>query len=94
MAVAARGGHDRGVKNRPTRRSLLAGGAALVALAPLRAFAQATDAMARGLAITDRSGGTMPGFLSAMCVVDRRVQAITGAGLVGLAAFAATTLLV
>ncbi|WP_395245173.1 hypothetical protein ACGGZK_05065 [Agromyces sp. MMS24-K17] len=41
-----------------------------------------------------RSGGTMPGFLSAMCVVDRRVQAITGAGLVGLAAFAAAALLV
>ncbi|ALJ21592.1 hypothetical protein [Microbacterium sp. No. 7] len=41
-----------------------------------------------------RAGGTMPGFLSAMCLVDRRVQAITGAGLVGLAAFAAAALAV
>jgi uncharacterized secreted repeat protein (TIGR03808 family) len=36
------------MKNRLTRRSLLAGGAALVALAPVGAFGQATDAMARG----------------------------------------------
>lgn len=42
--------------------------------------------------IHTRAGGTMPGFLSAMCVVDRRVQAITGAGLIGLAAFAAAAL--
>lgn len=40
-----------------------------------------------------RAGGTMPGFLSAMCLVDRRVQAITGAGLVGLAAFAAVAII-
>lgn len=39
-----------------------------------------------------RRGGSMPGFLSVMCVVDRRVQAVTGAALVGLAAFAALTL--
>jgi hypothetical protein len=37
-----------------------------------------------------RSGGSLPGFLSLMCVVDRRVQVLTGAGLVGLAAFAVT----
>ncbi|MET0199062.1 methylamine utilization protein [Rhodococcus sp. 15-649-1-2] len=35
-----------------------------------------------------RRGGSMPGFLSLMCIVDRRVQAITGAVLIGLAAFA------
>lgn len=40
-----------------------------------------------------RRGGSMPGFLSVMCVVDRRVQAVTGAALVGLAAFAAAALL-
>jgi len=40
-----------------------------------------------------RAGGTMPGFLSAMCLVDRRVQAITGAGLIGLAAFALVALI-
>jgi hypothetical protein len=39
-----------------------------------------------------RRGGSMPGFLSAMCVVDRRVQVVTGAGLVALAAFAAVAL--
>lgn len=39
-----------------------------------------------------RRGGSMPGFLSVMCVVDRRVQAVTGAALVGLAAFAALAL--
>ncbi|WP_420749864.1 methylamine utilization protein [Rhodococcus sp. O3] len=42
--------------------------------------------------IHSRRGGTMPGFLSVMCVVDRRVQAVTGAALVGLAAFAALAL--
>jgi hypothetical protein len=36
-----------------------------------------------------RRGGTMPGFLTAMCVVDRRVQTVTGAALIGLGAFAA-----
>ncbi|QNG17851.1 methylamine utilization protein [Rhodococcus triatomae] len=41
-----------------------------------------------------RRGGSMPGFLSAMCVVDRRVQTLTGAVLVGLAAFAAVAVLV
>ncbi|NLU82629.1 methylamine utilization protein [Rhodococcus sp. HNM0569] len=35
-----------------------------------------------------RRGGSMPGFLSAMCVVDRRVQTLTGAVLVAAAAFA------
>lgn len=40
-----------------------------------------------------RRGGSMPGFLSAMCVVDRRVQVITGAGLVAVAAFAAVALM-
>ncbi|MGX7728029.1 methylamine utilization protein [Rhodococcus sp. 2H158] len=35
-----------------------------------------------------RGGGSMPGFLSAMCVVDRRVQTLTGAALVALGAFA------
>lgn len=40
-----------------------------------------------------RRGGSMPGFLSVMCVVDRRVQAVTGAALVGLAAFAAISLI-
>lgn len=35
-----------------------------------------------------RAGGSMPGFLSVMCLVDRRVQVITGAALIGLAAFA------
>jgi len=35
-----------------------------------------------------RGGGSMPGFLSAMCVVDRRVQTLTGAVLVALGAFA------
>lgn len=39
--------------------------------------------------IHTRAGGTMPGFLSAMCVVDRRVQIVTGGGLLALAAFAA-----
>lgn len=39
-----------------------------------------------------RRGGSMPGFLSAMCVIDRRVQVVTGAGLVALAAFAAMAL--
>ncbi|MEV0361675.1 methylamine utilization protein [Nocardia fusca] len=34
-------------------------------------------------------GGSMPGFLSLMCLVDRRVQVLTGAVLVGLGAFAA-----
>ncbi|MDJ0395110.1 methylamine utilization protein [Rhodococcus sp. G-MC3] len=37
-------------------------------------------------------GGSMPGFLSLMCVVDRRVQALTGAVLVGLSVFAGITL--
>lgn len=40
-----------------------------------------------------RRGGSMPGFLSVMCVVDRRVQAVTGAALVGLATFAALALI-
>ncbi len=40
-----------------------------------------------------RSGGSMPGFLSLMCVVDRRVQALTGAVLVGLAVFGCITLI-
>ncbi|WP_072804290.1 methylamine utilization protein [Rhodococcoides yunnanense] len=40
-----------------------------------------------------RRGGSMPGFLSLMCVVDRRVQAITGAALIGLAVFAGITLI-
>ncbi|RRQ27490.1 methylamine utilization protein [Rhodococcus sp. Eu-32] len=35
-----------------------------------------------------RRGGSMPGFLSLMCVLDRRVQAVTGAVLIGLAVFA------
>nr|WSX75706.1 hypothetical protein OH826_18685 [Streptomyces sp. NBC_00899] len=35
-----------------------------------------------------RRGGSMPGFLSMMCVMDRRVQTVTGAGLAALAAFA------
>ncbi len=35
----------------------------------------------------------MPGFLSAMCVVDRRVQVVTGAALVALAAFAGVALI-
>ncbi|EME15467.1 hypothetical protein [Rhodococcus triatomae] len=39
-----------------------------------------------------RRGGSMPGFLSVMCVVDRRVQSVTGAALVALAAFAAVAL--
>ncbi|QBJ96264.1 methylamine utilization protein [Rhodococcus sp. ABRD24] len=39
-----------------------------------------------------RRGGSMPGFLSAMCVIDRRVQTLTGAGLVALGAFALTAL--
>ncbi len=38
-----------------------------------------------------RAGGTMPGFLAAMCLVDRRVQVVAGAGLIGLAAFAAAS---
>ncbi|EGD25866.1 hypothetical protein [Prescottella equi] len=40
-----------------------------------------------------RRGGSMPGFLSAMCVVDRRVQVVTGAALVALAAFAGVALI-
>ena len=40
-----------------------------------------------------RRGGSMPAFLSVMCLVDRRVQAVTGAALVGLAAFAAISLI-
>ena len=40
-----------------------------------------------------RRGGSMPGFLSLMCVVDRRVQAFTGAVLVGAAVFAGVVLL-
>ena len=40
-----------------------------------------------------RRGGSMPGFLSLMCVVDRRVQTLTGAVLVGLAVFAGTVLI-
>ena len=40
-----------------------------------------------------RRGGSMPGFLSLMCVIDRRVQALTGAVLIGLAAFASTALI-
>ncbi|MBM7415773.1 MULTISPECIES: methylamine utilization protein [Nocardiaceae] len=40
-----------------------------------------------------RRGGSMPGFLSLMCLVDRRVQALTGAALVGLAVFAGVVLL-
>lgn len=40
-----------------------------------------------------RRGGSMPGFLSLMCVVDRRVQALTGAVLVGLAVFGCITLI-
>lgn len=39
-----------------------------------------------------RRGGSMPGFLSLMCLVDRRVQVLTGAVLIGLGAFAAVTL--
>jgi hypothetical protein len=39
-----------------------------------------------------RAGGSMPGFLAAMCRVDPRVQVVTGAGLVGLAAFAAASI--
>ncbi|MGB3772194.1 MAG: methylamine utilization protein [Rhodococcus sp. (in: high G+C Gram-positive bacteria)] len=39
-----------------------------------------------------RRGGSMPGFLSLMCLVDRRVQAFTGAALVGLAVFGAVAL--
>ncbi|MGN2639206.1 methylamine utilization protein [Nocardia takedensis] len=39
-----------------------------------------------------RRGGSMPGFLSLMCLVDRRVQVLTGAVLVGLGAFAALAL--
>lgn len=35
-----------------------------------------------------RRGGSMPGFLSLMCLVDRRIQVLTGAVLVGLGAFA------
>ena len=35
-----------------------------------------------------RAGGSMSGILAAMCLIDRRVQVATGAGLVGLAAFA------
>lgn len=41
--------------------------------------------------IHTRRGGSMPGFLSLMCVVDRRVQALTGAVLIGLAVFAGIT---
>lgn len=44
--------------------------------------------------IHTRAGGSMPGMLSAMCLIDRRVQALTGAGLMGLAAFGAVALLV
>jgi MFS family permease len=40
-----------------------------------------------------RAGGSMPGFLAVMCLVDRRVQVVTGAGLVGLATFAAASTL-
>jgi hypothetical protein len=40
-----------------------------------------------------RRGGSMPGFLSVMCVVDRPVQAVTGAALVGLAVFAGVALI-
>ncbi|AHD22234.1 methylamine utilization protein [Rhodococcus pyridinivorans] len=39
-----------------------------------------------------RRGGSMPGFLSAMCVVDRRVQTLTGGVLIALAAFALAAL--
>lgn len=39
-----------------------------------------------------RRGGSMPGFLSAMCVIDRRVQTLTGGVLVALAAFALAAL--
>ncbi|MGV9822930.1 methylamine utilization protein [Nocardia xishanensis] len=35
-----------------------------------------------------RRGGSMPGFLSLMCVLDRRMQVLTGALLVGLGGFA------
>lgn len=37
-------------------------------------------------------GGSMPGFLSAMCVIDRRVQTLTGGVLVASAAFALVAL--
>jgi len=40
-----------------------------------------------------RRGGSMPAFLSVMGLVYRRVQAVTGAALVGLAAFAAISLI-
>lgn len=40
-----------------------------------------------------KRGGSMPGFLSIMCVVDRRVQSVTGAALIALGAFAAAALI-
>ncbi|MGC4934555.1 methylamine utilization protein [Gordonia sp. DT30] len=40
-----------------------------------------------------RRGGTIPGFLTTMCLVDRRVQAITGAALLGLGVFGCAALI-
>ncbi|ETD34001.1 hypothetical protein [Williamsia sp. D3] len=39
-----------------------------------------------------RRGGSMPGFLSIMCVVDRRIQSLAGAALMGLGVFTALVL--
>ena len=44
--------------------------------------------------IHTRAGGSMPGFLSAMCIIDRRVQTATGTALVGLSGFAAAAVAV
>lgn len=63
-------------------------GAALFALVALGRCLPSLFAILHG-----RRGGSMPGFLSAMCVLDRRIQSVTGAGLAALAAFAGAALL-
>ncbi|WP_101525684.1 methylamine utilization protein [Nocardioides houyundeii] len=63
-------------------------GAALFALVSLSRCLPSLFAIAH-----TRNGGSMPGFLSAMCLVDRRVQTVTGAGLVALATFAGVSVL-
>ncbi|MFI5715475.1 methylamine utilization protein [Nocardia sp. NPDC051750] len=72
---------------------LLALGVAAVGSPALGAALFVTVALGRCLPsataiVYTRRGGSMPGFLSLMCLVDRRVQVFTGAVLVGLGAFA------
>lgn len=75
------------MKNCLTRRSLIAGGAALVALAPLRAFAQATDAMARGF-VNAADFGVLPSANGpGEDLTDKMLEAVGVASAMGLPLF-------